>query len=522
VIEANATLSGQVINVRSAKTWLLIACSVLLPWHWWCVSQDPWFRLPPKPVGDGPDYENIAFQLSRGAGWSIDWTDADWRAAYLDVAESLPQSAAHPESVPVDTSRTASAVKSSGYAAQLERTDGWTPTTARPPLLPALIAMAYRMVGRGPHGFAMTRWILATSLALAGALAVAMTVQLAQRLTSRAGFISLAALATLALACLDRTVRTYATDFLTEPVAMLLLQLWLWCVGGMLGIWFVGPSSTASALRERRCRTLATIAGCLLGLLIYTRSLMVLWLPGLWLVIACYGWALSRVESQGSRQLCLQYWLLATRMLLVCLLVCLPWWLRNCWVLGSGWPLGTQGSISLLGGYSDEAMAAHGEWQVAPEERLRSQLALTGRTAGLTLVAREVLVAAEAGRASRAWAWQHAWQLPLLALERAMTEWSPYTGRALLWKLTAVCGLILLACRAPAAAWLLLGVLLVNTCTVMLLYSVGGRFLVPCYGVLYTLAGLGVLVIVQIWPLGARGDYWTSCPQAADTSEPIE
>jgi hypothetical protein len=98
----------------------------------------------------------------------------------------------------------------------------------------------------------------------------------------------------------------------------------------------------------------------------------------------------------------------------------------------------------------------------------------------------------------RTWAAQHAADLPRLAIIRAVNEWNPYSGRALLWKLMALAGLCWLSAAAPRAAWILGGVLVLNTLCVMLLYSVGGRFMVPLYGVLYTLAGLGITGIALV------------------------
>ena len=41
----------------------------------------------PKPTSDGPVYENMAYHLSVGHGFWIDWHDPQWREPYEQSAE---------------------------------------------------------------------------------------------------------------------------------------------------------------------------------------------------------------------------------------------------------------------------------------------------------------------------------------------------------------------------------------------------------------------------------------------------
>lgn len=461
--------------MRSPWVWFIIGLVVLGPVQIGFVASDPWFQLPPKPIGDGPDYENIAFHLSQGRGWSMGWTDPGWREPYLLVNEQLPK-------VPLATGGHAQA----SYEVQLRLTGELSPTTARPPLLPTLIAFEYRLLPRSAMAFAAVRVFLASCLAIAGAMAAAMSARLLRTWTERSWPVALAAIVTIVLAALDRTVRSYATDFLTEPIALLLLQLWifsateaLYCVDCHQTI---GPSSGKKQLR------FSVLCGILLGLLIYTRSLIVLWLPAVGLLMALAP-GIARLRKtklaldngallQGKSH---SGWRLAACMLLTCLLVCSPWWIRNCLVLKTWMPLGTQGPITLVGGYSDDAILADGQWQMAPEQRLRQRVS-----------GDELDVARQASREVSAWISAHKGQLLTLAWTRLRTEWNPYSGRALIWKLMALTGLCFLARAMPRSAWILGGIIAINSLTVMVLYSVGGRFLVPTYGILYTLGGIGV------------------------------
>jgi hypothetical protein len=73
----------------------------------------------PPPLGDSPDYDNLALGLIRGRGFSLDFGDPEFRAPY----EALPDSAR--------------------YAPLLENRSGVPHTTARPPGLPAAMAAVY-------------------------------------------------------------------------------------------------------------------------------------------------------------------------------------------------------------------------------------------------------------------------------------------------------------------------------------------------------------------------------------------
>ncbi|GIW96851.1 MAG: hypothetical protein KatS3mg111_0184 [Pirellulaceae bacterium] len=74
---------------------------------------------------------------------------------------------------------------------------------------------------------------------------------------------------------------------------------------------------------------------------------------------------------------------------------------------------------------------------------------------------------------------------------RLVTHWNPYDGRHLVWKLLVLVGAGYVLRHERAARWWLVGMPTLSTLVAMALYTVGGRFLVPCYGALYTLGGLG-------------------------------
>lgn len=446
----------------SPAVWFGLALAVLIPYHVLAVSGSPWFFAPPKPVGDGPDYENIAFHLWQGEGFVFDNTDPAWRAVY--------------------------AARGNDYAAQLEGEPRDLIMTGRPPALPLLLSAYYALLGRNETAFAALRLTLAICLAVGSALAVYVTALLLRR---RVGLLllSLACLLTLGFAASNRTLRDYATDFLTEPLALLLLQGFVVLAIRVSSETSLGDLETTQgqasmqASRDFRRRTLwACAAGAVFGGLILTRSMFVVWLPAIWL--------LAVISTPVTTWRRLQ---IASLLLLSACVVCSPWWIRNVWVLGRWMPLGTQGPITLLGGYCDGAMRIGGDWYAQPEQDLRREFQFRERTKNDT--EREILIADAARERVRVWIVSHLTDLPRLATQRAVVHWNPYHGRSLLWKVAMILGaIVLLRLRSPATWWLL-GLPLVSTLVVAALYSTGGRFLVPLYGILFTLAGLSICLV---------------------------
>ncbi len=439
-----------------AQLWFWLALTILLAIHLVSLVNSPWLFQPPKPNTDGPDYENIGFNLARGLGFVFDWTDP--RAIEVYQQSEL----------------------SKATVADIARTSQPTPTTARPPLLPWLIAVVYTIVPRGPFAFATIRFILAICLAIASALAVYVSVAIAAKANQPRAIVNLAGAGTLLIAIGDRNTRNYSTDFLTEPLALLLTELLTIC----LLAWLYGAREVIGEGLKFSWRWYAIGVGVLLAAMIYSRSLFVFWLPGIWVLL----WI-------GLRQNHIWKWPAGQSLLAIVVAgLCLaPWWIRNCLVLGAVMPLGTQGPITMLGGYSDAALAAGGDWQYAPEFELREELEQNPDFQQNTdPIERELIVVREASRRVRSWIAAHLADLPTLFGRRIVTHWNPYHGRSLLWKFAMIAGIAWLIVTKNRAAVVLIGLPLLNTVVVMMLYTTGGRFLVPLYGILYSLGGIGI------------------------------
>lgn len=448
----------------SARSWWIafaVGFGLIAPVFCLSVMGSEWFAAPPKPIGDGPDYENLAYHLWQGEGFLMDSGDPGWRALYVPQEEEYPVHLGPPER---------------RYL-----------STARPPLYPLVIAGIYSVCGRGEIGMMAVHLTAALALAVACAMAVATTWQLLSRGTGRGQRIAaiLGTGATLLLAGSNRTLLTYASDFLTEPWALLLTQCFV-----SVALWPCAsvPDSTAclgSGISLRR----AVGLGILLGCMVMVRSMFVLWIPFLCVLLVMY-----QTGSLGARLRP------AAAMALVAVSVCMPWWVRNVSVTHSFMPLGTQGPTALLGGYNNSSLANGGEWQYEPELLLRGELLKIPVNAELSDGAFEVLVAREARRRVQVWARENIAQLPRLVGARIITHWNPYSGRSLLWKALFVAGAVTVVVRRQRESIWLLGLPLISTLVVGLLYTTGGRFLVPLYGLLFILSGIGVAAVFQACP----------------------
>ncbi len=158
--------------------------------------------------------------------------------------------------------------------------------------------------------------------------------------------------------------------------------------------------------------------------------------------------------------------------------------------------MGAQGAVSILGGYSDEALSDQGNWHPDAEKRLSQILQSMPDASKWSQLELERRLAVAASIETRRWAWHHFGDIPRLAMLRLKTHWGPYFGKSLIWRFGMVLGVVaLLMHRRWEANWLL-GLPLVSSLTVMCLYETGGRFLVPLYGLLYALAGIGFAFLV--------------------------
>ncbi len=447
--EGSGDLTG-----REARTCLFLTLLFLIPLQLLAVCSDEWLFKPPKPIGDGIDYEAIGYCVAQGDGWSTHYSDPKWQSPYLE--EDLHS-----------------------YGGILARKGPLVPDTNRPPLLPGWIGLLYTFIPRGPWAFAAIRISLALALAFGSALFALWGMLLLKsssnlRLQQMAPWVPYGIIAILFT---ERNLRNYFTDFLTEPFAYLGTPVF------MLLLWWGTKEANRLAIVG---------AAAAFAFLILCRSAFVLWIPGLVIFLPFVA------RASRSKQQCLLGREVRTTLLFffTLLLLVSPWWFRNSLVLNEWMPLGTKGATTLLGGYCDEALTGNGEWVLGPERSLRLANPEPSETVpAKDWIDHEKKIASLAKEEVLHWIRNHWVQLPELGVKRVVTEWNPYNGKSLVFKILAILGCIaLFLLDRIALCWIALPLLL-NTLLAAGTYSLGGRYLVPSYGCFYLLVFVGVMAV---------------------------
>lgn len=400
-----------------------------------------WFAVrfglnePPASSGDEPSYDSIGWQISRGHGFREDFSDPNFRTPYERANEGSNDSL---------------------FADALNGT-----VTHRPPLFPAVIAATNVMAGR-------QYWLI--RLFNVGCFAVAAGL-LFVTLRRHAG--TAVGLAGIGMFLVDVRTRLYARTILTEPLAVLLVSL------------FVVIAAGALASRYRW-----VVSVILLGLMYWVRSAFVLWLPGLILAALAGISVLPELEDQPKPG----RWQTTRRILLIgagSLLVFLPWMIRNMSVLQKPMPLGAQGMMELSAGFSDEAWENRGVWQ---------NLAATGffesvDQAGMSTLDRERIRAEYSQRKALEWIRQHPKETLILGVQKICQEYWP---RSLTEKIPAILALIgLIATRRTGMTQTMLSVHIASMVSIAMTWSVEGRFVVPLLMTIHYWAGAGLWCVAR-------------------------
>jgi len=168
------------------------------------------------------------------------------------------------------------------------------PTSFRPPLYPAFLALIYAVAGTGPRRFLAARLAQATL----GAVLVPLTAILGRRL----GFTERAARWGAAAVAIYPLLVIYPLALATENLYIPFLLLSLWTV--------------LRAAEHGRARDFA-LAGFLLGLTALTRSVVTFFVP----LAALWSWAIARPQQTGLRN--------GALLILCFLIVTIPWSVRN-------------------------------------------------------------------------------------------------------------------------------------------------------------------------------------------------
>jgi len=399
----------------------------------------------PPETGDGHDYDAIAFNVWHGRGFGYDWNDTEWRKPY----EGIPR-----------------------YRLVLSRHADFYPTTYRPPAMPLLLSGVYAVAGRN-----FAAWRIVNCAIMAGAITTAAVIS-----AEVAGIP--AAILTLLIALQSRDLARFATLFMTEPIATLMLALVTWT-------WIASARDGWTARR-------ALGSGASLGALLASRTIFILITPVL-LVLP------GRDRSKQSR--------FAWQMKAVCLAAALvvigPWWIRNVRVLHAFMPLGTQGGINLPMGFGPRAIEHNGEWASNPGDGAPEIAALH-----LDVVTSEVMLARYRQQLTLNWMVHNPGEVRRLMWMHVTQELQPRHDLISRWllPLAAIAGLVLW--RSPAT-WVI-GLIVASTIlSVAMTYSAGGRFMLPVQPLLIALVAAAIVDVPAQAVRLARGRPAELMPRAS-------
>ena len=360
----------------SRRAGVLVFFTVATLYFGWVIARFG-INTPPSTSGDESSYDSIAWELSHGRGYAIDYADAEFREPYDRAA----QQNAELFFLPMATVGT---------------------VAYRPPLIPVAVSIANRLLGR-QHYF----------LRILNIIAMAATIGLiVWYLCSTVGW-QVAAVITI-LFLVDVRSRLYARALLTESVSCLLCTL--------LAIALFSYSENG------RLKTIAVCGACL-GLSILARSIAILWAPGIAFTVLLIA---ARVHKKR--------WLRSAGIsILFCfctVAVLSPWAIRNVVLLQTFAPMGTQGLMELSAGYSDIAYNNYGVWQNVDAAEFFDKDAFKN----LSGYTQELEIARQSKGKAFAWIRANTGRLPALAAMKVVSEFRPNDIAACIVMLFAAVG----------------------------------------------------------------------------------
>jgi 4-amino-4-deoxy-L-arabinose transferase-like glycosyltransferase len=398
---------------------------------------------PPRTSGDEPGYDSIAWELSRGRGFQLNYADPGFRALYEDAARENP-----------------------GLYTLSD--DGPQIDVTRPPLYPLLIAATNKLFGRQLWGI---RILDALALAIVCGLAVTF-------LVARWGAVP-GVICGVLFILVDTRTRLYARAILTEATAAALVAVFCLC-------WLT--------YQQRPSWRGAVACGLCLGLALLNRTAFLLWIPTLGLALGLV--AVCTEQPRNWRRAAAHMLLFG----LTCAVVFAPWAARNLSVTGRFLPLGIQGKRQLSAAFGDHAWQARGLWVNLAATDFYEELELEEHSPFLE---RRLAEADFSSRRAKEWIVSNPLKALALVPLKIGQEFRPRAiSEAILLVLSFV-GACAMWPRPEGKA--LLAVVLANALAIGATWSVEGRFLVPMLFVQHVFAAFGgwwIAVRLRITPAG--------------------
>ncbi len=423
--------------VRKPPIWAVAVGTFLLCWSTFVVYYEVKFGLgvPPSTSGDEVDYDSIGWELANGRGFQVNTGDAVFRRPY-DFA----------------------ALEAERF--QLGPPQQWI-VTYRPPLYPFAMSILNRCFGRQ---LAATRMMDAAFMA--GTLAL-LVITLYPRYGWSSVFISVAL-----FIAVDVRTRLYGRAILTESMSLFLTSII--CV--ILIRFYELKKPTLRAVW-----VYSMIVGVAFGFSLLARTMIVLWIPGMSLIVL---WIAHQLTSNLRQSL-----VAAAVFLFGVGVVASPWAVRNVQVTGEFMPLGTQGLVQLSASFGDEIWESSGLWINLDHEGFFDDVIDDSQTH----LEQEIAKANWSKAKAMEWALAHPVKSAALIPIKIWQECRPRNvTEAIILILACVGGI---TCWRTSTTPLMLAILATNLFAIGMTWSVEGRFLVPVLFPIHLLATVGLFGI---------------------------
>ncbi|TWT57767.1 hypothetical protein KOR42_11330 [Thalassoglobus neptunius] len=400
-------------------------------------------NIPPSTSGDEVDYDSLGWELAHGRGFRVDLNDPEFRAPY-DLAAQASERFRLPQ-------------RESEIS------------TTRPPFYPWAISYINRLIGRQ---FSGTRIMDAAFVAATGAL---LAVCVRQDFGMTAAWLSV-----ILFLGVDVRTRLYGRAILTEAMAMFFVSLI--CVA-ILKLRF-------HRFRSRFDDILFSVAlGLLIGFAVLVRTLMILWLPGICLLLFLTWKRLGFSVKRSA--------LLVVGTMSGILLAILPWSVRNIAVTGEWMPMGTQGLVQLSASFGDEVWESGGVWRNLEHSGFFDDVVHDDQTP----VEREVAKAKWSRTHAKEWIFRHPGRAITLVPMKIYEEFRPRNRTEGIILCLFLIG-IWPALWSPSGR-VCLALIAINAFAIGVTWSVEGRFLVPVLLPMHYVAMMGVVWIALMLPFSA-------------------
>lgn len=431
---------GMVMPQVKLPPWGLSIAAFLLCWGVFLTYYHFKFHLnvPPATSGDEIDYDSIGWELSHDRGFRIDTGQPEFRAPYDRAAAHAPRFQLGPPQQTI--------------------------VTYRPPLFPWAISIMNRCFGR-------QFW----SIRVMNAGFMAATLMLIVLVLSRRFGWQGALAATVLFMIVDVRTRLYGRAILTESMALFL------CTVTLLALLRLHELLQ----RQQKRATLQTLlTGVAFGSGILTRSLLILWLPGLTLLVF---WMICQQRMSVVKAIAgTSLFLAGTGIVLT------PWAVRNVQVTGEWMPLGTQGLVQLSAAYGDPIWNSRGRWVNLDQFQAFDEVLDRSRTP----LENEIAKAKWSRQQALNWIREHPLKTLALFPMKIFQESRPQSILEAMLLFFLIVGAI--AERRTPLGQILLAVIAINLVAIGLTWSVDdGRFLVPVLFPIHVLAAIGLVKTLQ-------------------------